>query len=297
MIAGLLFAREVDLLGGELGVDFVADEGVGPGQQAACGDQGDGQEQAGDGHQDVEGSAFHSVLPRRERLASGRVPARARLTGTGRAASGAGGPVRAGAARAAPVRAGSVGGDGRGAAGRRQYRRDCGRGRGGGVLLAGEEGAGFGDGGHQRGGEDHGGVLVHADLDQALQVAQLQGQRVGHHRVGRLAQRGGGQRFAFGVDDLRALFPSRFGLLGHRAFHGVRELDVLQLDQGDLHAPRDGGDVEDLADVQVDLVGLRQGLVEGVLATTLRRVVWAIWLIAEFTSSMATTDLTASVTR
>src|ERR1700730_592892 len=73
---------------------------------------------------------------------------------------------------------------------------------GGGGLLVGQEGAEFGDGGHQRGGEDHGGVLVHADLDQALQVAQLQRQRVGHHGVGRLAQRGGGQRLALSVDDL-----------------------------------------------------------------------------------------------
>jgi hypothetical protein len=46
-------------------------------------------------------------------------------------------------------------------------------GRGGG-LLVGEEGTEFGDGGHERGGEDHGGVLVDADLDQALQVAELE---------------------------------------------------------------------------------------------------------------------------
>ena len=31
--------------------------------------------------------------------------------------------------------------------------------------------------------------------------------------------------------------------------------------------------------------------------TTLRRVVWAIWLMAAATFSMATTDLTASTTR
>jgi hypothetical protein len=42
------------------------------------------------------------------------------------------------------------------------------------VLLAGEEGAELLDRAHQRGGEHHGGVLVDADLDQALQVPQLQ---------------------------------------------------------------------------------------------------------------------------
>ena len=49
----------------------------------------------------------------------------------------------------------------------------------------------------------------------------------------------------------------------------VGQLDVLELDQGDLDAPFDGGDVEDLADVEVDLVGLGQGLVQGVLADDL----------------------------
>ena len=43
--------------------------------------------------------------------------------------------------------------------------RDCGSG------FAGEEGAELRDRGHDRGREHDGGVLVHADLDQALQVA------------------------------------------------------------------------------------------------------------------------------
>src|ERR1700722_15042921 len=121
------------------------------------------------------------------------------------------------------VRGGSVGGrvgggavGGRDGGGRDRDRRDgdrrdgdrraaAGRQRGGGGgLLAGDEGAELGDGGHQRGGEHHGGVLVPADLDQALQVPRLQGEGVRHHRVGRLAKRGGGQGLALGVDDLRA---------------------------------------------------------------------------------------------
>jgi hypothetical protein len=43
-----------------------------------------------------------------------------------------------------------------------------------GRCFSGEEGSQFPDGAHQRGREDDGGVLVDADLDQALQVAQLQ---------------------------------------------------------------------------------------------------------------------------
>jgi hypothetical protein len=44
-------------------VYLVADEVVGPGQQYARDDQRDGQEQAADGGEDVEGSAFTVVLP------------------------------------------------------------------------------------------------------------------------------------------------------------------------------------------------------------------------------------------
>ena len=47
----------------------------------------------------------------------------------------------------------------------------AGRYRGGcGGCLAGEEGAKFGDGGHDWGREHDGGVLIHSDLDQALQI-------------------------------------------------------------------------------------------------------------------------------
>ena len=37
-----------------------------------------------------------------------------------------------------------------------------------------------------------------------------------------------------------------------------------ELDEGDLDTPGDRADVEDLPDVKVDVVGLRQGLVKGV---------------------------------
>jgi hypothetical protein len=43
------------------------------------------------------------------------------------------------------------------------------------------------------GAEHHRCVLVDANLDQALQVPQLQRERVGHHDVGRFAERCGSQ--------------------------------------------------------------------------------------------------------
>jgi hypothetical protein len=82
-------------------------------------------------------------------------------------------------------------------------------------------------------------------------------------------------------------------MLNFRALHALGQLNVLELDQGDLDTPFGGGDVEDLADVQVDAVGLDRVC----RPTTLRRVVWAIWSIAEFTFSIAMTALTASTTR
>jgi hypothetical protein len=65
----------------------------------------------------------------------------------------------------------------------------------------------------------------------------------GHHNVGGFAESGGGKGFALGVDDLGALLPLGFSLLGHGTFHGVGQLDVLQLHQGHLDAPLHGGDV------------------------------------------------------
>jgi hypothetical protein len=105
------------------------------------------------------------------------------------------------------------------------------------------------------GGEHDGGVLVHADLDQALQVPQLQRQRVGHHDVRRIAERRRGEGLPFGVDDLCALLALGLGLSRHGPFHAVGQLDVLQLHQGYFHAPLDGADVEDFADVEIDAVG------------------------------------------
>jgi len=79
---------------------------------------------------------------------------------------------------------------------------------------------------------------------------------VSHHDVGSVAERGGGQGLALGVDDLGSFLPLSLGLAGHGALHAVRQLDVLEFYQGHFHAPVDSADVEDLADVQVRTIGI-----------------------------------------
>ena len=162
-------------------------------------------------------------------------------------------------------------------------------------LAPGQERPELLDGAHQRGREHHRGVLVR-DLDQALEVAQLQGQRMGHHHVGGRAELVGGQGLAFGGDDLGPLLAFGLGLAGHGPFHGLGELDVFELDQGHHHPQ---------SSVVRSRISRMSRLMRSVSAsvwsrvcwpTTLRRVVWAIWLMAAATFSMATTDLVASTT-
>ena len=87
---------------------------------------------------------------------------------------------------------------------------------------------------------------------------------MGHHHVGGAGEFTRGQRFALGGDDLGALLALGLGLARHRALHRLGQLDVLQLDERHLDAPTLGLHVENLADVDVDAVGLRQRLVERV---------------------------------
>jgi len=51
--------------------------------------------------------------------------------------------------------------------------------------FPGEEAADFADRAHHRRREHHRGVLLHSELGQRLQIPQLQGERVRHHRVRR----------------------------------------------------------------------------------------------------------------
>ena len=77
-----------------------------------------------------------------------------------------------------------------------------------------------------------------ADLEQRLQVAQLQRDRVLLDHERRVLQPLGRLVLALGVDHLRAPLALGLRLAGHRALHAARDLDVLHLDDRDLDAPR-----------------------------------------------------------
>jgi hypothetical protein len=139
--------------------------------------------------------------------------------------------------------------------------------------------------------------FLSTELDQGLEVAQLQRERVGHHHVGGAGQLAGGERLALRGDDPRALLAFSLGLTGHRTRHGLGELDVLELDDRDLDAPVLGLDVEDLAYGLVDRVGL-DSFSSGVWRPTpARSVVCAIGLVAAETFSIATTERIGSAMR
>ena len=77
-----------------------------------------------------------------------------------------------------------------------------------------------------------------AELDQRLQVAQLERDRVLLDHERGVLQPLGGLELALGGDDLRAPLALGLGLARHRALHAGRDLDVLDLDDRDLDAPR-----------------------------------------------------------
>ena len=71
---------------------------------------------------------------------------------------------------------------------------------------------------------------------------------------------------AVGMDDLGAPLALGLGLARDRPDHAFVEVDVLDLDIGNLDAPRVGLRVEHLLDVGVQPVALGEHLVEIVLA-------------------------------
>ena len=76
----------------------------------------------------------------------------------------------------------------------------------------------------------------------------------------------GGLELALGGDHLGAPLALGLGLPRHRPLHPGGDLHVLDLDDRHLHAPGRGLLVDDLLQDRVDLVSLREELVEQVLA-------------------------------
>jgi hypothetical protein len=71
---------------------------------------------------------------------------------------------------------------------------------------------------------------------------------------------------AVGMDDFGPPLALGFRLSRDRADHALVDVDVLDLDIGDLDPPNVGRRVEDLLDVAVEPIALGQQLVELVLA-------------------------------
>src|SRR5687768_18447594 len=86
--------------------------------------------------------------------------------------------------------------------------------------------------------EDDGGVFFRADFGQRLQIAKLDAERILVDDRRRLSELLAGLQLALGVDHLRALLAFGLGLAGHGPLHRLRQLDVLDLDDADLDAPR-----------------------------------------------------------
>ena len=110
--------------------------------------------------------------------------------------------------------------------------------------------------------EDDRGALVAADLDQRLQVAQLDGDRVAADHVRGVSEARRGLELALRVDDLGAALTLGLRLARDRVLHPVGDLDVLDLDGRDLHAPGLRLIVDDLLQVFVDPLALGKQRVE-----------------------------------
>ncbi len=68
------------------------------------------------------------------------------------------------------------------------------------------------------------------------------------------------------MDDLGAPLALGFRLFGDGAHHGLVDIDMLDLDIGDLDAPGVGLGVQRLLDIQIERFPLGQHLVQFVLA-------------------------------
>ncbi len=118
----------------------------------------------------------------------------------------------------------------------------------------------------QRHRKDYRGVVLNADVVERLQIAQLQGLRLGGDDLGGLADPLGGLELALGVDDLGPPLALGLGLAGDGADHALVDIDALDFHVGDLDSPHVGFGVQNVLDVPVQFVPPRQHLVHFVLA-------------------------------
>src|SRR6266850_2953688 len=112
----------------------------------------------------------------------------------------------------------------------------------------------------------HGRGSPAGDVVQRREVAQLHRLRLPRKRSAGLNELLGGLLLAHRIDHFGASQPLRLSLLGNRAHHGFMEIDILDLDGGDLDAPDVGLLIEDLLDIGIKSVPFGEHLVQFVLA-------------------------------
>src|SRR6185369_2365527 len=110
------------------------------------------------------------------------------------------------------------------------------------------------------------GILFRGDLRQGLQITELQGGRFHRKDFCGLGQFFRSLQLPFGVDNLGAPLTLRFSLPGDCPLHLLGQVDVLDLDIGDLHPPRTGMAVEYLLQLLVDFLSVGKELVQFHLA-------------------------------
>jgi regulator of protease activity HflC (stomatin/prohibitin superfamily) len=103
-------------------------------------------------------------------------------------------------------------------------------------------------------------VLGEVELDDLL--AQRDGHRLAVEHGCRFSQLGRGLELAFGRDDLRSSLAFRLGLGRNRPLHLLWQVDLLDLDLGDFDAPTLRLLVENRLEPHVQLLPLRQEIVQ-----------------------------------
>ena len=114
--------------------------------------------------------------------------------------------------------------------------------------------------------EHDGAVLFGGNLGQRLQITQLQRCRLTADDRGCIRQLLTGDELAFRVNDFRSFLTLGFCLTRHSTLHGLWQLEIAHLDARHLHAPCAGLGVDHLLELGVDLVSLRQQVIQVRLA-------------------------------
>src|SRR6266404_742684 len=155
------------------------------------------------------------------------------------------------------------------------------------LLHAGEE--------IDRNGEDDRRVLLDTDFSERLQIPQLNAGRFGRQKMRGIHQSLRRGELAFGMNNLRAFFAFRLGLLGHRPQHGLGHIHLLDFHVGDLHAPRRGVRIADALKAQIDFVAVSQQFVEFLFAkhraqSGLRKLRSLVGVIRDFNHGLVGID-------